>query len=70
MTKPPLRQRIIPSLFAILFAASGWALADPPSRVARLAYVSGAASFSPASTNARAASSIVAMPAALSSAPL
>jgi hypothetical protein len=47
MTKPPLRQRIIPSLFAILFAASGWALADPPSRVARLAYVSGAASFSP-----------------------
>ncbi len=47
MTKPPLRQRIIPSLFAILFAVSGWALADPPSRVARLAYVSGAASFSP-----------------------
>lgn len=47
MTKPSLRQRIIPSLFAILFAASGWALADPPSRVARLAYVSGAASFSP-----------------------
>ena len=28
-------------------AFSGWALADPPSRVARLAYVSGVATFSP-----------------------
>ena len=33
------------SLFA--FAASGWAHADPPARVARLAYASGAVSFSP-----------------------
>ena len=29
------------------FLTSGWALADPPSRVARLAYISGATSFSP-----------------------
>jgi hypothetical protein len=33
------------------FALSGWAHADPPSRVARLAYVSGAVSFSPAGEN-------------------
>jgi hypothetical protein len=32
----------------VLLAASGWAAADPPSRVARLAYVSGESSFSPA----------------------
>ncbi len=31
-----------------LFALSGWAAADPPSRAARLGYVSGAVSFSPA----------------------
>jgi hypothetical protein len=39
--------------FALLIAAaallfSGWAAADPPSRVARLGYISGAISFSPA----------------------
>jgi hypothetical protein len=45
--KLPFRKLILPSLFAALFATSGWALADPPSRVARLSYVSGAASFSP-----------------------
>ena len=33
------------------FALSGWAHADPPSRVARLAYLSGAVSFSPAGEN-------------------
>ncbi len=32
----------------IALAFSGWASADPPSRVARLGYVSGAVSFSPA----------------------
>ncbi|HEX5685183.1 MAG TPA: DUF6600 domain-containing protein [Ideonella sp.] len=31
-----------------LLATSGWALADPPGRVARLGYVSGQVSFSPA----------------------
>jgi hypothetical protein len=31
------------------FALAGWAYADPPSRVARIAYVSGDASFSPGS---------------------
>jgi len=33
---------------AALLAFSGWAIADPPSRVARLGYASGAVSFSPA----------------------
>lgn len=33
------------------FALSGWAYADPPSRVARLAHVSGAVSFSPSGEN-------------------
>jgi hypothetical protein len=47
MNNNPLRRLFTPSLFAILIALSGWALADPPSRVARLAYVSGTASFSP-----------------------
>ncbi len=31
----------------LLLAGAGWAAADPPSRVARLAYVSGESSFSP-----------------------
>jgi hypothetical protein len=31
----------------LLLSAAGWAAADPPSRVARLAYVSGESSFSP-----------------------
>ena len=46
MTKPLLRKLISPLLFLAL-AFSGWAHADPPSRVARLSYVTGAASFSP-----------------------
>ena len=38
--------------FAIAIAtASGWARADPPSRVARLGYATGAVSFSPAGEN-------------------
>jgi len=32
----------------VLMASSGWAVADPPSRVARLGYISGTVSFSPA----------------------
>jgi hypothetical protein len=33
---------------AALLALTGWAAADPPSRVARLGYISGAVSVSPA----------------------
>jgi hypothetical protein len=36
---------------AIVLAFSGWASADPPSRVARLGYMTGAVSFSPAGEN-------------------
>ncbi|MDB5873673.1 MAG: putative prolin-rich exported protein, partial [Ramlibacter sp.] len=47
MNNSNLHKLILPSLFAALLAFSGWAQADPPSRVARLAYVSGTTSFSP-----------------------
>ena len=48
MNTSPLGPQIFRRLFALaLVALSGWALADPPSRVARLSYVSGGASFSP-----------------------
>ena len=43
-----------PSLLAAgvaLLSVSGWASADPPSRVARLGYMTGAVSFSPAGEN-------------------
>jgi hypothetical protein len=44
------RQLLAAFLVAIAsFALAGWAHADPPSRVARIAYVSGNASFSPGS---------------------
>jgi hypothetical protein len=44
-----LRQRALALVVGItVLAFSGWASADPPSRVARLGYVSGAVSFSPA----------------------
>jgi len=44
------RQLLAKFLLAIAtFALAGWAYADPPSRVARIAYVSGDASFSPGS---------------------
>ena len=48
MNRPSLR-RLLGTFFVGLcvFALSGWAHADPPSRVARLAYVSGTVSFSP-----------------------
>ena len=36
------------TISAVLLAFSGWAIADPPSRVARLGYASGEVSFSPA----------------------
>ena len=35
-------------LGVVVFAFAGWAGADPPARVARLSYISGAVSFSPA----------------------
>ena len=45
----PLRIRAFVLATGIAFLAfSGWAGADPPSRVARLGYISGAVSFSPA----------------------
>ena len=37
---------LVAGVFALAFA--GWANADPPSSVARLGYLSGAVSFSPA----------------------
>lgn len=52
MHMQPLRLRIITALVGITaFALSGWAIADPPSRVARLGYTTGAVSFSPAGEN-------------------
>ncbi len=43
------RNRVIALLFgAITLILAGWASADPPARVARLGYISGAVSFSPA----------------------
>ena len=48
MSTPSLRNLFAFLLFALLgFVLAGGARADPPSRVARIAYVSGAASFSP-----------------------
>lgn len=51
MPMPMLPQRLRALSFAFgvaLLAGSGWAVADPPSRVARLGYLSGPVSFSPA----------------------
>ncbi len=48
MRHPSLHRVLATFLFAALaFAVSGWAHADPPARVARLAYASGEVSFSP-----------------------
>lgn len=52
MTSPSLLRRALAFVAGVaLLAFSGWAAADPPSRVARLGYVSGAISFSPAGEN-------------------
>src|SRR5512133_2224380 len=49
MASSTLRKFIITLLLGTLaLTLSGWTLADPPSRVARLAYASGSLSFSPA----------------------
>lgn len=47
-----LRLRAFAFMAAVaVLASGGWASADPPSRVARLGYLSGAVSFSPAGEN-------------------
>jgi len=52
MHKQPLRLRAIAFVAGVaVLAFSGWASADPPSRVARLGYMTGAVSFSPAGEN-------------------
>jgi len=52
MLKQPLHLRVLTFVASVAFLAfSGWANADPPSRVARLGYLSGAVSFSPAGEN-------------------
>ena len=52
MNLPPRRLRALAFVFAaVTLSFSGVASADPPARVARLGYVSGAVSFSPAGEN-------------------
>ena len=52
MTMQSLRLRTIAFVAGVAIAAcSGWAAADPPSRVARLGYTTGPVSFSPAGEN-------------------
>lgn len=52
MNRPSLRKLLGAFILGLCACAlSSWAHADPPSRVARLAYVSGAVSFSPAGEN-------------------
>ena len=49
MQRQPLHLRVLALVAGlVLLAVSGWASADPPSRVARLGYRAGAVSFSPA----------------------
>src|SRR5664279_2039383 len=49
MHKQPSCARILSRLLGVAaLVLAGWASADPPARVARLAYISGAVSFSPA----------------------
>ncbi len=49
MQMQPLRRRVFALLAGVaVLTFSGWASADPPSRVARLGYTAGAVSFSPA----------------------
>jgi hypothetical protein len=51
-THVPFKRIAAAGLGAVLLAAGANALADPPSRVARLAYISGPVSFAPAGDNA------------------
>lgn len=52
MQMQPLRLRALAFVAGlVIFSFSTWAVADPPARVARLGYVAGAVSFSPAGEN-------------------
>ncbi len=52
MPRQSFRFRVCAFLAGVALASlSSWASADPPSRVARLGYLSGAVSFSPAGEN-------------------
>ena len=52
MPMQPLRLRALAFMAgAAILACSGWVNADPPSRVARLGYMTGSVSFSPAGEN-------------------
>ena len=52
MDMHPLRHQAFAFVAGVaILAFSGWASADPPSRVARLGYMTGAVSFSPAGEN-------------------
>jgi hypothetical protein len=52
MQMHPFRLRVFSFVAGLaVMAFSGWAAADPPSRVARLGYMTGAVSFSPAGAN-------------------
>ena len=47
-----LRSRLVALILGVVaLALTGWAMADPPTRVARLGYISGEVSFSPAGEN-------------------
>ena len=48
----PIRSRLAGLILAVVaLTLTGWAMADPPISVARLGYISGAVSFSPAGEN-------------------
>ena len=47
----PLKRIVAAGVGAVLLSAAAGALADPPSRIARLAYVDGSVSFAPAGEN-------------------
>ena len=52
MFTPSLHPRVFTFAISVtLLAFSGWANADPPSRVGRLGYMTGGVSFSPAGEN-------------------
>ena len=47
----PLKRIAVAALGAVFLTAAGTALADPPARIARLAYIDGPVSFAPAGDN-------------------
>ena len=48
MNLPTLRRPLLVLASTLILTFSGWAAAEPPSRAARLGYISGTVSFSPA----------------------